>query len=320
MQVFDRPASQAFYSVAGRLLFIGCSDPQLSNLIVELFRGWQLTSISDPGRSPDVKISFRCGESPRIIPRNLDCFEIAEGGKCFTDGAEFFLTFGDALIHLVNGDHVAVDVSFAELPGVRDPLLARASSFAVCAALRRYGLFDLHSAGVVDPESGKAVLVVGHSGSGKSTLASQLALSGWSYLCDDEVLLSLDDDTVEARGFRSFFALRNANGAFKHCFEPETVYGSRRVSHSVAGLLLFVSVSGESETRLKPLTQAESMTRLLRACPWATYDVSIAGANLEVLSTLARQARGFDLSAGFDLLEPGRAAATVRTALRGRPS
>jgi hypothetical protein len=46
------------------------------------------------------------------------------------------------------------------------------------------------------------------------------------------------------------------------------------------------------------------MTRLIRSCPWATYDTSIAGANLELLSTLARQAIGFDLSAGRDLLEP----------------
>jgi hypothetical protein len=63
------------------------------------------------------------------------------------------------------------------------------------------------------------------------------------------------------------------------------------------------------------LTQAETMTRLLRACPWATYDRLIAGANLELLSTLARQASGFDLSAGHDLLEPGSAASLLRSML-----
>jgi len=47
------------------------------------------------------------------------------------------------------------------------------------------------------------------------------------------------------------------------------------------------------------------MMRLIRACPWATYDTSIASANLEVLSALARQAIGFDLVAGRDLLVPG---------------
>jgi len=50
------------------------------------------------------------------------------------------------------------------------------------------------------------------------------------------------------------------------------------------------------------------MMRLIRACPWATYDTAIASANLVVLSALARQATGFDLSAGRDLLVPGRGA------------
>jgi hypothetical protein len=50
------------------------------------------------------------------------------------------------------------------------------------------------------------------------------------------------------------------------------------------------------------------MTRLLRACPWATYDTSIASANLELLSTLARQTVAFDLFAARDLLQPGYAA------------
>ena len=58
------------------------------------------------------------------------------------------------------------------------------------------------------------------------------------------------------------------------------------------------------------------MTRLIRACPWATYDTSIAAANLEVLSRLARQTTSFDLIAGRDLLEPG-AASILLVAMRG---
>jgi hypothetical protein len=72
--------------------------------------------------------------------------------------------------------------------------------------------------------------------------------------------------------------------------------------------LLFTRLNGESRSALSKLTPAETMTRLLRACPWATYDRSVAGANLELLSMLARQTRGFDLSAGRDLLAPGFAA------------
>lgn len=186
-------------------------------------------------------------------------------------------------------------------------MLARAISFAVCAGLRRFGLFDLHSAGVVDPHSGKGIAIIGPSGSGKSTLAVQLALSGWSYLSDDELLLSIVDGVVEARGFRRFFATSTGKPGdlLKHCFEPETVFGAKRSLHAAPALLVFTRLNNESKSTLNKLSQAETMIRLLRACPWATYDRAVASANLEVLSALARQASGFDLAAGRDLLEPG---------------
>ena len=302
-QVFDRPAAQVFYSVAGRFLFVESSDPELRNLIVELFAGWQLTPVPEPHRSPDIRIIFSCGETPHEVRSDLNHFEVADGGKCYTDGADFYLVLGKALIHLQNGAPVTVDVSFSDLPVVRDPMLARATSFAVCAGLRRFGLFDLHSAGVVDPHDGKGVLIVGPSGSGKSTLAVQLALAGWSYLSDDELLLSLNDGAVEARGFRSFFAMSTGD-RFKHCFEPDTVFGARRTSQVLPGLILFTRLNNQSESRLSKLTQTETMMRLITACPWATYDSAVASANLEVLSALARQAIGFDLAAGRDLLVP----------------
>jgi hypothetical protein len=314
IQVFDRPASQAFYSVAGRLLFIESLNLELRHLIVDLFAGWQLTPVSFPGSPPDIRISFSSGETPQRVPQNLDQFEIAEGGKCYTNDTALYLDLGGPLVHLVNGSSVTVQVSFTELPRLGDPLFARAASFAVCAALRRYGLFDLHSAGVIEPESGKAVLLIGPSGSGKSTLALQLAKSGWSYLSDDELLLRLVGDAVEARGFRSFFAVSEAGAAFKHCFEPQTALGSKRTEQAFPGQLLFIRLNGESRSTLNKLTQAETMMRLITSCPWATYDRSIAGANLELLSALARQANGFALSAGRDLLEPGFATLFLRAA------
>ena len=305
IQVFDRPASQAFYSVAGRLLFIESSSLELRNLIVDLFAGWQLTPVSLPDSSPDIRISFSCEALTQGIPRNLDQFEIADGGKCYTDRAGLYVELGGPVVHLENGSTVSVKVSFTELPRLGDPLFGRAASFAVCAALRRYGLFDLHSAGMIEPESGKAVLIIGPSGSGKSTLTLQLVQSGWSYLSDDELLLNLRDGVVEARGFRSFFAISEAGAQLKRCFEP---LGSNRVDEAYPGFLLFISLNGESRSQLGKLTQAETMTRLITACPWATYDRSVASVNLELLSALARQARGFDLSAGRDLLQPGFAA------------
>lgn len=49
----------------------------------------------------------------------------------------------------------------------------------------------LHAAGVVDSHGG-AVLLVGESGAGKSTLAAAAVMSGWDYLSDELVPLSVD--------------------------------------------------------------------------------------------------------------------------------
>lgn len=306
-QVADRPASKIFYTVAGRLLFIESIDLQPRDLIELLFSGWQLESVSFPDRDPDIRINFSCGGRAPDVPHGLNQFEIADGGQCHTDGTDFYLALGNALVHLAATSPVTVRVWLKEIAGPRDPLLARVASFAVCAALRRFGLFDLHSAGVVNPRREKGVLIVGPSGSGKSTLALQLAISGWPYLSDDELLLSLTDGEVEARGFRNFFALSNTSAGFKTCFNPDAVLGTPRRQQTSPGTLLFIRLSGESDSQLTQLTQAQTMTRLIRACPWATYDTAIAGANLAVLSALARQASAFDLFAGRDLLEAGYA-------------
>ena len=315
IQVFDRPASQAFYSVAGRLLFTECNNPELRNLIVELFSGWQLTPVYLPDKSPDIQINFSSGAVSSGFPRALDQFEIAEGGQCYTDATGLYLELGGALVQVVNDSPVRVDVSFSELPRLGDPLLGRAVSFAVCAGLRRYGLFEMHSAGVVETDSGNAVLIIGPSGSGKSTLTMQLVAAGWSYLSDDELLLSVEEGVVEARGFRSFFAVSEAGAKLKHCFEPEVVFGAKRTAHAIPRALLFTRLNGESRSDLTRLPATETMTRLIRACPWATYDKSIASANLDLLSALARQARGYDLSAGRDLLDLGVAASFVSRVL-----
>src|SRR5262245_34902774 len=159
IQVPDRPASQRFYTVAGRLLFFESLDRRLFNLIEPLFAGWQLTPVAPPDRSSDIRIEFSCGDSPPEIPPDLEQFEIADGGQCYADGDEFYIAAGNSLMHLENGSPVNVRVWFEEVPSLRDPLMSRVSSFAVCAALRRFGVFELHSAGMVHPESEKGVLI-----------------------------------------------------------------------------------------------------------------------------------------------------------------
>lgn len=317
IQVLDRPASQSFYAVAGRLLFVQSLDRDLATLIERLFAGWQLTPVTLPARNPDIKITFERGKLPPV-PAGLTEFEVAEGGRCYSARDGYSLRFENSLLRLQEGNPIEIGISISS-PAEAE--LARVTSFAVCAALRRFGMFELHSAGVVVPETEAGVLIVGPSGSGKSTLTSQLARAGWAYLSDDELLLTLNEGTVEARGFRSFFALASAGvpktkGSSKTCFEPAGVFAAPRAASVAPGFLLFTSISGADETQSHELTQAETMSRLIRACPWATYDTAIAGPNLALLSRLARQAKGFKLLAGTDLLEPDRAARFVSSVCR----
>ncbi len=311
IQVLDRPASQSIYAVAGRLLFIQSSDLELATRIERLFAGWQLTPLSSLERNPDIKITFTTGERLPNVPPGLAHFDVAEGGRCYTSGDEYYVQFGSSLLRLQDKNPVSVSVFIC---GPTNAELARVTSFAVCAALRRFGMFELHGAGVVEPKFQACALIIGPSGSGKSTLTTQLARAGWSYLSDDELLLSLNDDEVEARGFRSFFALVDSGSTLKNCFEPAGMFTSSRVDKIAPRYVFFTKISGEKDTQVHELKQAETMTRLIRACPWASYDTAVAGANLDLLSQLARQAKAFDLAAGKDLLEPETAARIISSA------
>jgi hypothetical protein len=317
IEVLDRPVSQSFYAVAGRLLFVQCFDRHLAARIERLFAGWQLTPVSSSERNPDIEISFSTAGGLPALPRGLSEFDIADGGHCYTALEQFYLEFPESLLRLEHKNPVCVSVFICDPTDVE---LGRVTSFAVCAALRRFDVFELHAAGVVVPNTRDGVLIVGPSGSGKSTLTLELVKSGWGYLSDDELLLSVAGEEVEARGFRSFFALAPASvaavgpGRFKTSFEPASMFAAPAVSCVAPRFVLFTSISGLEETRISALDQAETMARLIRACPWATYDTAVAGPYLQLLSSLARQAQGFDLQAGTDLLEPDRASRIIRAA------
>ena len=323
LQDFDRPAHQSFYGVAGRLLFIESHNSRLAKLIGSLFDGWLLTPLQPTPQRPEVTVRFYHAEVLPEIPGGLDRFEIADGGQCFTDGESYYLALTNSLILVQQRSEVVVTLWTTDLPAIPNAELARATSFAVCSGLRRLGLFDFHSAGVVCPSGENGVLIVGRSGSGKSTLTLQLVSSGWRYLSDDELLLSVANNEVEARGFRKFFAVSSATAAaceslhrqvhsrsddsLKICFDPATLFPFTSAEMVAPRWLVFTEITGGNESRLSELTQTEAMIRLIRACPWATYDRAIAGPNLNLLSLLARQTRSLELKAGSDLLEASRA-------------
>jgi hypothetical protein len=186
-------------------------------------------------------------------------------------------------------------------------------------------LYELHAAGVVAP-SGEGVLIIGPSGSGKSNLAAQLASAGWQYLSDDSLLLFRRDEAVHTHALRRMFALTDeifsATGVaasdsieisiapfdpFKKRFEPAPVFPGQFVQSCTPRKILFSRIEPAPSSRLQLLNRAETMARLIRMCPWACFDKMTAAAHLEVLGELARQADGFELYAGADLLHSERA-------------
>jgi hypothetical protein len=328
----SRPGVRKLYSVAGRFLLIESRDRRLAELVDSLLERWFLTEADASEQPPHVNIAFHSDEPLPRIPDGLDHFEVADSGHCYTNGNGLYLDLSNALMHLGQGNPVDVNIWIKQYPVTPDPALDKATSFAICAALRRYGIFEFHSAAVVSPDAKTGVMIIGPSGSGKSTLTMQLAAAGWPYLSDDMLLLSLCENEVEARSFRRAFAitentalisglrifedascLKENGREIKRCFEPQIVFPAAQMETVKPSFLLFTRVNGEAQTRLCELSKAETMKRLIRACPWATYDKTIAVGNLNMLSRLARQAKSFDLSAGADLMHPKRASDLLRS-------
>src|SRR5215207_6256123 len=193
-----RPALAETYAVAGRFVCVETDDPESADLFRRFFAGWHFARLEGTSApEPDANIRVGPGAAPPP-PAGLDSFETAGGGFCHTDGRTYVFERDGSAVRAVGGRR-GVEVWVGQGEAARDrSALARVVFEATMVALRRCGLFELHAAGVVEPESGGGYLVVGPSGSGKSTLATQLASVGWGYLSDDALLLRGGDESVEA--------------------------------------------------------------------------------------------------------------------------
>jgi len=318
----ERPALTSFYAVAGRFICIEADEPKAAMLFRRYFAGWHVSALEGAGvAAPDAIIVVRSGRVPGA-PLGLETFETAGGGVCHTDGQTYFFESNGSAVRVGAENPRRVEVWFGTSPASRErAAMARLIFDASMTALRRCGLFELHGAGVVEPESGAGVLVVGPSGSGKSTLATQLANAGWRYLSDDSLLLHTRDALIVALALRRQFAVTEPTvaagilGGFedllsepapfdplKRRFEPQEIFPDRFADACVPRAVFFPTVTHEMSSDTRRLTQAETMRKLLRVCPWACYDKPAAAAHLGTLANLARQAAGFELRAGTDLL------------------
>jgi hypothetical protein len=322
-----RPALKAIYTIAGRRIFIEAHDDWSAEAVADLFNGWFLHPLPVNGEAPsDVTVEIRCGVQSPPIPKGLFEFEIPQDGVCYTDGWTLYLDFNGSRVVIGPGLARDVHVWIKEQYDFGSKVLAQIISQAFSAVLRRCGLFEFHSAGLVPPGHDEAVLIAGGSGSGKSTLTLQLAACGWRFLSDDTLLLEKCDGGIELHALRKFFALTAdtitamrmpqlelalAVGTIKERVTPVDLFPQGQIERSKPGAIFFPAVTYAAESQVQKLTAAETMGRLLRLCPWAAYDKPTANEHLSVLGALARDNAAFDLLAGTDLLEDQTLAARL---------
>ena len=311
------------YAIAGRVVSIETADKWSASLVSRCFRDFYLQLLpASPTAPADFTVKVFSRDPAPAIPDGLDSFEVAFG-KCHTDGDKLYLTIEDSVIgtgigHCGN----ALCVWIGDTSHARDPAsLFNLMAYALDISLRRCRLYQLHGAGLVTPDGRSAALILGASGSGKSTFASVLASRGWRYLTDDALLLNEDGGLVHARGVRRFFSASEATLAScslefsdhaiggpmlsdpqKRRLEPLVAFPGQFMSSCIPTALIFVSITGKTSSEVEETTRADTMARLIRSNPWASYDSLTARDHLRVLNRLNNQCRAFSLRAGLDIL------------------
>ena len=182
--------------------------------------------------------------------------------------------------------------------------------------LRRVGWHHVHAATAIDT-GGRGWLFAGNSGAGKSTTAALLASRGWRIGTDDLAFLSPAGERVSVIGFREPLALRPGGVALldrlgagpaavltrrdKTGYWPEDLGGqwTPRVEPDV---VCFTSI-GDATTTVAPLRPKETLASLVRWSAWVILEPALADQHLQLITGLARQARGFRVTLGRDLFE-----------------
>lgn len=331
---FLRPALSSVYEVAGRFLLLEVSDADSAAAIHSFLSRWHITQLLHSSSQIDAKITVLSGNPP-ATNAGFEKFPLMDGAMGYATDTAYRIDFGGAVMAADESNVVKV---WLDHPLRADSaVLPQLVSHALSAGLRRCAVFELHSGAVTDELTGNSVLICGPSGSGKSTLTLQLAAAGWNYLSDDVVLLSFNGSGVEAFGLRRFFAItretvdmialpqvrtlfaKGEEDFRKFPLVPEEIFPDGWVGVCRPNRILFVSVAEKERSEVHQLSAAETMSRLIRLCPWSCYDRAVARNFLDVLAKLVKQCLSFDLASGTELLgEPGRTAEFLTTALQER--
>lgn len=308
------------YTVAGRSVTFTCADDETAGKVSRLVAGWHFTPLPlAPPSAFRIEISR---DTPPPLPQGTAAFDVHRGHCFLGDGGVWFLATSDSVMRV---DTRRIELWIGAETAQSPVDFARLMFYATQAALRQCGLFELHAAAAVSP-AGDGALIIGPSQSGKTTLAMRLTAGGWSNVADDLVLIR-DGLPAEAFAFRRVFAATettldaiatphleaatrepNAFEPEKRRLDPAVLFPGRFASSCVPRMLVFPVISGNAQSELQPIAAPDALTRLLRMCPWATYDAAVARPHLAALASLAQQCASYALQAGTDLLYDAAAA------------
>lgn len=324
--IFERPAIRSVFEIAGRFIFFESNGADVPGLAEFLDAHYYTAVHPSACPAPDATISWKLHEPPRELDGASQQFEISGGGLGSTDGRTCMFDFKNACV-VAHGDQPRrLEVLMRRVLDLRTVDDLHVVNYAISTALRRCGLFELHSGAVVNPQNKRGVLFAGPSGSGKSTLTLQLVANGWRYLTDDVLFLKPDGGVVKAHPLRRTFAVTQStveasgnrvrdvfagndwfDGA-KKSFMPHEIFPETFLPECEPRAVFFPTITGAEESVVRPLTRSETMIQLIKLCPWSCYDPVTSAGHLHALSSLAKQCAGFVLLAGRDLLrDPARA-------------
>jgi hypothetical protein len=321
------------YSVAGESVTFACADAGLAGKVARLVEGWHFAATPhDPISSLVIDLSM---DAPPSVPRGAATFAVHHG-ECFIEGGRWYLATSDSWMRVHPPGMRRIEVWIGAETMSSAVAFARLVFYATQAALRQCGLFELHAAAVAPPGREDGVLFVGASGSGKTTLAMRLSAAGWSNIADDLVLIR-DGSPAEAFAFRRVFAATettldacptprveeatrepNALEPLKRRLDPDVLFPGRFLASCAPRALIFPVITGEPQSHLQPIATPDALTRLLKMCPWASYDTAVARPHMNALATLAKQCDSYALRAGMDLLYDAQAAPRLfRSLMKG---
>lgn len=271
---------------------------------------WVPRGLEPPSRAADAVIHVGASHAPLSRPAGEPTLRLGHMAAWVDDQGDVVVLRGRAP---ANGGTVSFRAGRALL-SVNPDLTGEAAAdvytmLTVSAALLLASLRRalVHAAAVVTPE-GDGWLLVGDARAGKSTTCATLAVGGWGFLSDDQVILSQDPGRgtgVAVEGWLRPFHLDSADARGHPTGERHEVHPAELGLHrwrrraAFAGVILPV-VSAAEPTRLASVTAADALAGLVRQSPWLLACRRSAPEVLDLLTRAATGGGAYSLRLGRD--------------------